>query len=344
MSFSSLLSDIKHKAKNSEAKPSYSYNPNVQKKSNVASQKPPGRTEPSKPSYRPVKTVDPAVQRLKELRRLENAKKDAQNPKAKTQRQRNPATRTAPVRRRRTPEVLIKDSVMVERPRSSSPQKRLTFAELMNQAQEKSKSLKDGKKEESLHPSAQPHVSKTQPKLTQSRTQRSSSAPSLDSRVRRPITPSSSHRSRQTPSPSSRLQERPIVSKPKEFAKPSAKLQAKLDAKKKNKMALRERERAAYEDQDEYESDFVEDDEEYDDQIEEDVGYDRDEIWKMFSRGKSRRDYYDEDDDLSDMEATGSEVMNEEMRSAKRAKLEEKAEQERERRRLEEKKKRLGKR
>lgn len=345
MSFSSLISQIKHKTKDSEAKPSYSYDPNAQKpKAQTPSST--GRRPLSKSSYEPqyTKTVDPAVQRLKELRRIENAKKEAQNPKPKTQRQRTSSstTRAAPVRRRKTPEVSIKETVLQERPRSSSPQKRLTFAELMNQAQEKSKTLKDGKKDgkkdESVQPATQPtkYVSKTQPKTIQPRSQRSSSAPSSQTAsVRKPTSSLSNSR------PSSRPPQERIPSRPKELAKPSAKLQAKLDARKKNQRAGQPRSRSRFED-DEYESDFIEDDDE-EDQYEEEAGYDRDEIWKMFNRGKTRADYYDDDDDLSDMEATGSEVMNEEMRSAKRARLEEKAEAERERRRLEEKRRRLGK-
>jgi len=382
MSFSSLLSQIKHKTKGPEAKPSYTYNPNTQTKTNnkssssstAASQKPVRSSSSSQSlsSYSEhPRVIDPAVQRLKELRRLENAKKEASQPKPKTQRRKSASSSTtgAASIRRRTPEVRIKESVMTERPRSSSPQKRLTFAELMKQAQDKTKTLKDPKSEEPVETptSAGKYVSKTQPKVTQpkysiNRDQRLNSA-AQD--IRRPVQKTSTSSSSSTARPTGRhataksgslksaptssaskpqRPQRPVgysTTKPKELAKPSAKLQAKLDAKRKREQERRERTRQ--ENYDSYESDFVEDDEE-DDVYEKDPGYDRDEIWKMFSRGRSRNDYIrDDEEDLSDMEATGDEVMKEEMRSAKRARMEELAEQERERKRQEEKRRRLGK-
>ena len=69
--------------------------------------------------------------------------------------------------------------------------------------------------------------------------------------------------------------------------------------------------------------------------------YDRDEIWAMFNRGKSRA-YYDKfnDDDSDDMEATGAEIFEEEQRSKRRAALEDKKEMEEEQRRAELKRRR----
>lgn len=340
MSFSSLLSEIKNKSKSSESKPSYSYNPNAQTKGNTSQNPIAKPSQRPVSSYTPQRTVDPAVQRLKELRRLENAKKEASNPKPKTQRARTSTSSTsrAPaVRRRKTPEVSIKPSVLQERPRSSSPQKRLTFAELMSQAQEKSKALASKEEQPQQVPTQPPKFTpKTQPKATQSRNQRSSSAPSSAQGVRR--TPIASSNSRPPSRPSSRPLET-VSSRPK-FAQPSAKLQAKLDAKRKRQQERKSRANCYEQEEDSYESDFIVDDE---DEEQEEEDYDRDEIWKMFNRGKSRSDYVNYDDDLSDMEATGSEVLNEEMRSAKRARLEERAEAERERRRIEEKRRRLGK-
>ncbi|VEU24371.1 DEKNAAC105635 [Brettanomyces naardenensis] len=49
-------------------------------------------------------------------------------------------------------------------------------------------------------------------------------------------------------------------------------------------------------------------------------GYDRDEIWSIFSRGKKRDQYRDELDD-DDMEATGAEVLQEEEMALRQAKL-----------------------
>lgn len=74
----------------------------------------------------------------------------------------------------------------------------------------------------------------------------------------------------------------------------------------------------------------------------EDPGYDREEIWSMFSRGKRRADYMEYEDDLSDMEATGEDVLREEMRSTRMARREDE-EQERELRRHAEEKARRKK-
>lgn len=58
-----------------------------------------------------------------------------------------------------------------------------------------------------------------------------------------------------------------------------------------------------------------------------DPGYDREEIWSLFSRGKRRADYIDDEDDLSDMEATGADLLQEEMRSSRVARQEDEAEE-----------------
>ncbi|CCH46228.1 hypothetical protein BN7_5819 [Wickerhamomyces ciferrii] len=361
MSFSSILSQIKHKTKDSDSSISQGYNyknSNDGKRTSTSSSsntpKPKPRPIPTNSvrrsqSAEPPRTIDPAVQRLKELRRIENAKKEAANPKPKTQRRNNTSSsstsssRQPAVRRRRIPEVQVKESAIQQRPRSSSPQKRLSFKELMMQAEEKAKLLKE-RKEQSPNPTqitAPKHISKTQPRSTRPSPNPQSSTYSS---IRRSTTPTNNIPRQRSAPPPQRPQAAPPKPKPrpKEFAKPSAQLQAKLDAKKRKEQTMKKQSKQNYYDEDEYESDFIEDDEEIEEE-EEDVGYDRDEIWKMFNRGKSRSDFIDQDDDLSDMEATGSEVLNEEMRSAKRARLEEKEEAERERRRIEEKRRRLGK-
>ncbi|ODQ82285.1 hypothetical protein BABINDRAFT_158910 [Babjeviella inositovora NRRL Y-12698] len=66
-----------------------------------------------------------------------------------------------------------------------------------------------------------------------------------------------------------------------------------------------------------------------------DTGYDRDEIWQIFNKGK-KREYYD-DDSGDDMEATGAEVLMEESRSTRQAQEEDRREQDRERRLQDEK-------
>lgn len=56
-------------------------------------------------------------------------------------------------------------------------------------------------------------------------------------------------------------------------------------------------------------------------------GYSKDEIWEIFNRGKKRsRNYYD-DYDSDDMEATGTEILEDEERTLKQAKLDDLKEQ-----------------
>lgn len=56
-------------------------------------------------------------------------------------------------------------------------------------------------------------------------------------------------------------------------------------------------------------------------------GYSKDEIWEIFNRGK-KRSYYDQyDDDSDDMEATGNEILEDEERTLKQARLDDLREQ-----------------
>lgn len=56
-------------------------------------------------------------------------------------------------------------------------------------------------------------------------------------------------------------------------------------------------------------------------------GYSRDEIWEIFSRGKKRGYYQDDYDSADDMEATGNEILEDEERTLKQAKLDDLREQ-----------------
>lgn len=133
--------------------------------------------------------------------------------------------------------------------------------------------------------------------------------------------------------PASKKQTTPIPREPEppkltayknDFAKPNELIRRRLEAKRK---ASRVQETQ----QDEYESDmddFIDDDEEEDSFVERDPGYDRDEIWALFNRGKRRSDYAFDDDDEDDMEANGGEIIEEEERARKMARLEDKREEE----------------
>ncbi|PRT53217.1 hypothetical protein B9G98_00837 [Wickerhamiella sorbophila] len=96
---------------------------------------------------------------------------------------------------------------------------------------------------------------------------------------------------------------------PAPIALPSAKLAEKL--RRKSSVA---------QDRDDDMDDFIDDDEE-----EEEPSY-RDEIWKLFNRGRSRSDFVDDYSD-DDMEATSADVLAEEMKSARQARREDQEEE-----------------
>lgn len=134
---------------------------------------------------------------------------------------------------------------------------------------------------------------------------------------------------------------KPIVKKPtKSTSPPQINVPAKLTApiptrKPSEKLAAKLKQKQQSKEEVEYESDmdsFIASDEE---DYQRDVGYDRDEIWKMFNKGKSRSDFQYDDYDSDDMEATGAEILEEELRSKRRAELEDRRELEEEQRRAE---------
>lgn len=136
------------------------------------------------------------------------------------------------------------------------------------------------------------------------------------------------------PSERQALPAKPAPRTPAPIAQPMQKL---VDKRKKKAESVRKN----YYDDDDDESldDFIVDDEEeeQDDygrggrhagRREEDPGYDKDEIWQMFNRGRRRSDFVNVDDDSSsDMEATGAELYREEQRSLRVAREEDEAEE-----------------
>ncbi|RKP29651.1 SPT2-domain-containing protein [Metschnikowia bicuspidata] len=65
-----------------------------------------------------------------------------------------------------------------------------------------------------------------------------------------------------------------------------------------------------------------------DEEVQESAGYDRDEIWSMFNRGRKYTYYNHADSDSDDMEATGTEIFAEEARSVQNAVEEDRRERE----------------
>ncbi len=125
-----------------------------------------------------------------------------------------------------------------------------------------------------------------------------------------------------------------VSSTPAPFSRPMPKLAAKLEKSNKRRRH----------DEDDYDlsDDFIVDDEEED--VErprkhlrklnnDGPGYDRDEIWAIFNRGKKRDDYQYDDYDSDDMEANGTDVLMEESRSTVLGRLEDLKEEKEEKKR-----------
>ncbi|CAH2350494.1 protein Spt2p [[Candida] railenensis] len=132
-----------------------------------------------------------------------------------------------------------------------------------------------------------------------------------------------------------RLKEQVIRSNPLPMRKPSSALEQKLNRKKAAAgSASASRYRDEYEDDSDNDSFIASDDEEEEDASRGHADYDRDEIWAIFNRGKKRSHFENNGyDSADDMEATGAEILEEEMRSKRRAELEDKREWEEEQRR-----------
>lgn len=132
-----------------------------------------------------------------------------------------------------------------------------------------------------------------------------------------------------------RPKEQVIRSNPLPVRKPSSALEQKLKSKKVAEgSASSSRYRDEYEDDSDNDSFIASDDEEEEEASRGHVDYDRDEIWAIFNRGKKRSHFENNGyDSADDMEATGAEILEEEMRSKRRAELEDKREWEEEQRR-----------
>lgn len=110
----------------------------------------------------------------------------------------------------------------------------------------------------------------------------------------------------------------------------NAKIQEMLEKKRKMRQEHMKNRNVEYEESDDELSDFLVSDDEFEEEDGEGSnggGYNREEIWAMFNKGKKRQYVYDDDSD--DMEATGAEVLEEERRSKINAEREDRLEQER---------------
>ncbi|CAN6664649.1 protein Spt2p [Trichomonascus vanleenenianus] len=322
-SSSSSSPALPNRAASAGAKPSQSVNPQLGKFSMSEEE----RREQQK-----------RIDRLKAERMKERAAKEAAKPaaKAKTAAPRKPKkTASAP-----PPSFSTSRSRTAASPRSLQPaaqpaKKKLSYAELMKQAESvdseglkvtvKSRPKKDEKSSRGSTPSidapkpVKEPVKKTAPPV-----------PALRAAARPRSTTNRAPQKKEPPRPKS------AEPRPKAAPAPFSKPMPKLLEKQKRRQELERKRGRHYDDEDDDDlDDFVVDED--DEELEEDRGYDRDEIWKILGRGRRAPRVWDEEDDLSDMEATGDQVLEEERRSALHGKRDDEAEEQELARRAKEK-------
>lgn len=300
-----------------------------------------------------LKQVDPVVAMLKEKRRLEKEKKEQElrekkglppaksKPGAKSSKTSGLKMASKTVENPRNPRTVPpRNSPPITNPPPRAVLKKLNFNELIKKASK----IDNSKLSISIKPKT---------KSPEAPTNNTQKIQTTTNTLRKPMQQPNSFRvpqngsltkSARTVQPVKPIPEKPIKNRaPIPVRKPSAQLEAKLKKGSAPRKEKGTRYSNSYDDEEEEDSSFIVSDDEF---IENDpVDYDRDEIWAMFNKGK-KRSYFDryDDYDSDDMEATGNEIFEEEMRSKRRAELEDKKEQEMERKLQEEKKARKLKR
>lgn len=275
-----------------------------------------------------IREEDPAVRRLKELRRQELLKSGELSKKARNQSKPNPQRKkketddgySAGTRFKKKIGSFTASPRVTSIPKRSEPIKKLSFEELMQQAENNAQKI--GSDETSRSEiSADQKVKERLP------------ARNYDKKIgfKKRIEGNSSSAT------SSRLDKREVVPKKREpeavriravgagLAQPNEKIRRQLEHRKRQSRQQTK--------EIEYESDlddFIEDDtsELYDIVSRGDGHYDRDEIWALFNRGKRRSDLMFDDYDDDDMEANEMEILEEEEKAGKMARLEDKREEE----------------
>lgn len=325
-----------------------------------------------------VRDEDPAVKRLKELRRKEQIKNgELLKKKNATKR---PSGTGAGTRKRKTSQKDedggVVGTVYKRRPGSHmksnnrnnmstnmmqrrEPVKKMTFEELMKQADQNDK-VKDTRSLSEPPQTLQPkkvHIPGFKGKKSRIPHRRENNSSHEDSKLNTSIarTKSSgySNKLQQGHNPNSHREtsvEKPVklsTLPTNKFAQPNARIKQKLEKKgyrinqdRNRNGSDRDHGRGRYEDEVDSElDDFIEDDDEEEEtrhySRKRDAGYDRNEIWAMFNKGRSRDDvmrrerdsYYSDYDDDDDMEANEMEIMDEEDYATRMAKLEDRKEE-----------------
>lgn len=277
----------------------------------------------SQPSQRQNRTVDPVVARLKEARRLEMEQKEAARKEAGKQTNKKIGAKKSSGSLSSSTSSANGKSYGPPRNTSTAQnasvapaaRKKVNYKDLMKKATTIDNSKLSLKiKAKSLLPPIRLHSRPEQPEPSKPLAFTSKSAVSTVSG--RQLHSTDRHKTNKNgpkkPEPSSR----PLPRAPLPVRQPSAKLSQSLSSRRVND-----------EDDDSDMLSFLASD----DEEERNQDYDRDEIWAMFNRGKKRADYERYDDyDSDDMEATGAEILAEEMRSKRTAELEDRREMEEE--------------
>ncbi|KOH00109.1 Spt2p [Saccharomyces eubayanus] len=277
-----------------------------------------------------IRDEDPAVNRLKELRRQELLKNAALVKKSGVKRKRGTSSGPEKKRKERNDEDEGGLGIRFKRSIGSShaplkpavrkkpePVKKMSFEELMKQAESNEK---QPSKTKSPEPVATERPRLNKPGFKSSKKPLKKASPGLASRG----TPSRGD-SMKLPE-----QNRPVkLNLPTNgFAQPNRRLKEKLDSRKQ-----RSRYQDDYYEEDNDMDDFIEDDEDEEEahrsrsKHNDGPGYDRDEIWAMFNRGKKRSEYAYDDLEDDDMEANEMEILEEEEAARKMARLEDKREE-----------------
>lgn len=277
-----------------------------------------------------VREEDPAVRRLKELRRQELLKNGELSKRARSQ-----AKSTAPRKKRDPDEGYPTDTRFKKKvgtsahpsrpmstPRKTEPIKKLSFEELMKQAENNAHEKGSNKSTSPSRTIARPGVQRQSP--PQSHSKKIGFKSKMDKSHRKPTSPAPSRP--KTGSHGAKSEPVKIRTLNTGFAQPNEKIRRQLEQRKRHSRPQAR--------EDEFESDmddFIEDDTEDMNgrhASRPDTGYNRDEIWAMFNRGKRRSEMAFDDYEDDDMEANEMEILEEEEKASRMARLEDKREEE----------------
>ncbi|QLL34936.1 hypothetical protein HG536_0H03110 [Torulaspora globosa] len=277
-----------------------------------------------------IREEDPAVKRLKELRRQELLKSGELSKKARSQSKSNVHRKKTETDDGYSAGTRFKKKIgasaaapgVPSMPRTSEPIKKLSFEELMQQAEN------NAQKTGSDEGKSQSEVTADQKAKGQLPSRNYDKKISFKKRIDGNSRPATSSRPQRRGTEPQKKQPEAVRVRAvgAGLAQPNEKIRRQLEQRKRQSRQQRK--------EIEYESDlddFIEDDtsETYGRGSSRDEGqYDRDEIWALFNRGKRRSDLMFDDYEDDDMEANEMEILEEEEKAGMMARLEDKREEE----------------